>query len=174
MRYLAIDFGERRIGLAVSDDTGTFASPLATRERKGRRQDLDALLETFRGVGAERMVVGLPRSLAGNAGAGEEALRKFVDALQQALRTARLPAEVEWWDERFSTREALTHMRAAGISQRQGRATTGAGSVDARAAAIILQGFLDFQKAQAERSSPVGEDEHEEVAEINTDAGDLF
>lgn len=150
MRYLAIDYGERRIGLAVSDGTGHFASPVGTRERKGRRQDVEAIIETLRGLGAERIVVGLPRNLQGDAGQSEAALRKFVEALRVGLRAAGRSDEIEWWDERFSTREALSQMRAAGVSQREGRATSGSGSVDARAAAIILQGFLDLRRAHSE------------------------
>lgn len=153
MRFLAVDYGERRIGLAVSDETGSFASPLSTRERKGRQHDIAAVVETMRGVGAEAVVMGLPRGLDRTEGQHEAAARKFAAALAQGLRAAGLTADIEWWDERFSTREALVHMRLAGVSQRKARASSGGGSVDARAAAIILQGFLDFRKSQAQRAA---------------------
>ena len=148
MRYLAVDYGTRRIGLAVSDETETFASPLSTRERKGMQHDIAAVMETMRGVGAQGIVMGLPRGLGHEQGQNEAAARKFASALHKGLRAAGLPDSIEWWDERFSTREALTHLRIAGISQRRSRDSSGTDSVDARAAAIILQGFLDARKNQ--------------------------
>lgn len=149
MRYLAVDYGVRRIGLAVSDETETFASPLATRERKGDKHDVAAVVDTLRGVGATGIVMGLPRGLNESEGTHEQAARRFAAALERRLRGEGLPLQIEWWDERFSTREALTHMRLAGISQRRGRESGGTDSVDARAAAVILQGYLDFRKQQS-------------------------
>jgi len=157
MRYLAIDLGLKRIGLAVSDETGTLASPYATRDRKGNRHDIADIIATMRGVGAEGVVCGLPRSAEGTGIHHEAATKAFAAALQEGLHAAGLPVEIEWWDERFSTAEALTQMRAAGISQRRGRASGGTDSVDARAAAVILQGFLDRQRARAQATGAHGE-----------------
>jgi len=146
MRYLAVDYGLRRIGLAVSDESGTFVSPYGTRERKGHKQDSAAIIETVFGLGISGIVLGLPRAAGGGVGDMETATRAFGKQLQKALNAAGLTIEIEWWDERFSTAEALTQMREAGISQRQGRESSGGSSVDARAAAIILQGFLEARR----------------------------
>lgn len=149
MRYLAIDYGLRRIGLAVSDESGTFVSPYGTRECRGHKQDSATIIETVRGLGIGGIVLGLPRASGGGTGDMETATRSFGRALQKALNAAGLTIEIEWWDERFSTAEALTQMRAAGISQRRGRESSGSDSVDARAAAVILQGFLDARQQAA-------------------------
>ena len=153
MRYLAVDFGARRIGLAVSDDTGTLASPYATHERRGTKHDVTAIVDAVRGLSIQRIVFGLPRALSGGEGTAEAAVRAFAAQVKTALRAANLPAEIEWWDERFSTREALGQMRVAGISQRRGREATGSDSVDARAAAVILQGFLDSRRQMTDNSA---------------------
>jgi putative Holliday junction resolvase len=150
MRYLAIDFGGRRIGLAVSDESETLATPHSTRQREGTRRDVAAIVEVVRGLGAAGVVFGLPRALSGGPGEGEEAARAFAAQLQQGLRAANLPIEIAWWDERFSTREALGQMRDAGISQKRGRDANDGSSTDARAAAVILQGFLDSRKMAAD------------------------
>lgn len=151
MRYLAIDFGARRIGLAVSDPEGNMAFPHSTRERGGHKKDTAAIIEAVRGLGIEAIVFGLPHSLAkdGVASDSESKVRAFAVVLEEALRAENMPQPLEWWDERFSTREALGGMREAGISQRQGREASGDRSVDARAASVILQGFLDSRKRQA-------------------------
>lgn len=150
MRYLAVDFGARRIGLAVSDESETLATPHSTRQRQGTRRDAAAIIEAVRGLGAQGIVFGLPRALSGGPGEGEEAARAFAAQLQQGLRAANLPIEIVWWDERFSTREALGQMRDAGISQKRGRDASDGSSTDARAAAVILQGFLDSRKRGAD------------------------
>ena len=140
MRYLAIDFGMRRLGLAISDDSGRLASPYAVRERRGTKADVADIVVTLRGLGAEALLVGRPRSTQdGQIGDSERAADAFVQALETALRHAGLAVPVERWDERFSTREALGQLREAGISQKRGREDIGSGGVDARAAAIILQ-----------------------------------
>lgn len=153
MRYLAIDFGVRRLGLAISDDSGRLASPYAVRQRRGTRADVADILATLRGLGAQALVVGRPRSTqADEIGEGEKGADAFVQALEAALRAAHLTVPIERWDERFSTREALSQLRQAGISQKRGREDNGSGGVDARAAAIILQGFLDAQHPGSHQS----------------------
>lgn len=155
MRYLAIDFGSKRLGLAVSDDSGIFASPYAARERQGTRRDVAEIVRTARGLGVQGIVVGRPRALqSGETGSSEAGAEAFVQALQTALDADKLSIPIERWDERFSTREALNQMRDAGISQMQGRQSSGGNATDARAAAVILQGFLDAQRATADDDTP--------------------
>lgn len=158
MRYLAIDYGERRIGLATCDDEERFASPHGVRERQGTRRDVAAIVETIRGLGVQGLVFGLPRAVHGGTGNSEPAVKKFALSLEEELRAANLPIALEWWDERFSTREALSQMRTLGISQKRGRESTDSNSVDARAAAVILQGFLDHKSG-----APLIENEPEVV-----------
>lgn len=146
MRVLAIDFGKKRLGLAVSDDRGLLAAPLRVLERRGLRRDVAEIVETARGLRTERIVLGLPRAAQSEEVHHEAAIRAFAAALQNALREAGLNSDIAWWDERFSTAEALGQMRALGISSRQGK-----DSVDAHAAAVILQGYLD---AQSQAQSP--------------------
>jgi putative Holliday junction resolvase len=154
MRYLAIDFGRRRLGLAISDPDGRIALPYGVHERQGTRRDVAALLQTLQGLAAEGIVFGLPYRLREDEAESDTArlARDFAGSLEIALRAAGRPLPIAWWDERFSTTEALRQMRAQGISQRQARESGGAGSVDAQAAANILQGFLDSrQKPNEER-----------------------
>jgi len=143
MKYLAIDFGEKRIGLAVSDPDGKMAFPHATHERAGHKRDTESLLQAVRGLNIEAIIFGLPRALNENTvSESETKTRTFAAILEKAMRAADLNLPIFWQDERFSTREALGAMRDAGISQKQGR-NGDANGTDARAAAIILQAFLD-------------------------------
>jgi putative Holliday junction resolvase len=141
MKHLAIDFGLKRLGLAISDEQGVMAVPYEVRERQSLKRDIAGIVETARGLRAERIVLGLPRAAHSGAIHHEEQIRGFADALEKALAAADLEIPLVWWDERFSTSEALGQMRALGISTRQGKE-----SVDARAASVILQGYLDAQR----------------------------
>ena len=154
MRILAIDYGERRIGLAVCDEDETLASAYGTRERIGNKRDAVMLLDIVRGLGVQGIVIGLPRALnEAEQGTSEEKVRSFARKLEDTLRASNREIPLYFWDERFSTREALGQMRVAGISQRQGRNDNGSGGVDARAAAIILEGFLDSRRQENKTES---------------------
>lgn len=141
MKYLGIDFGEKRIGLAVSDDAGRVALPYGTHPRGGHKPDIAYLQSAMRGLGIEAVVFGLPRALQDEtqSAARETKVRAFAGLLQDAVPGVG----ISWWDERFSTREAQHQLRAEGVSQKTARDSGGASSIDARAAAVILQGFLD-------------------------------
>lgn len=146
MRYLAVDYGVRRLGLALCDADEIFAAPHGVLTRQNPKRDCETLLQTARGLGAEGIVFGLPRSTSGGKGESEEGARQFGAYFQKFLREQNSPLEIEWWDERFSTREALNQMKSLGISQKRGREDFGSQSTDARAAAVILQGFLDHRR----------------------------
>lgn len=133
MRVLGIDYGERRIGLAVSDPGGTLALPVGTLERRGWRRDLAALRAVIEEREVDRIVVGLPLHLDGREGETAAAARRFAGRLAEATA---LP--VETLDERWTTREAERALAEAGRRGRRRRAV-----VDAVAATLLLRSFLE-------------------------------
>ncbi|MCU0621956.1 MAG: Holliday junction resolvase RuvX [Gemmatimonadales bacterium] len=138
-RLLALDWGERRIGLAVSDELGLIASPLATVTRRpGKRYPMPALLAHVAAQAPVGLLVGLPLTPEGEEGDAAREARALGDLL--AGRTG-LP--VTYWDERMSTARALRAIQEQGGSTR-GRKD----DVDALAAAVLLQGYLDAGRAR--------------------------
>ena len=137
---LAVDLGERRIGLALSDPTGTLASPLRTLKVTGDpERDRRAVVSAAREAEAQVIVVGLPRSLSGREGPAARRARGEAAALAELAGEI----EVELHDERFTTRDADRALAATGKRGRERRAR-----VDAAAAAIILQSYLDAKAKQ--------------------------
>ncbi|HPD41685.1 MAG TPA: Holliday junction resolvase RuvX [Anaerolineae bacterium] len=132
MRTLALDLGDRRIGVALSDATGTLARPLEVFQRRSRAADFAhvAALVQQHEVGA--VVIGLPFNMNGTEGQRAAWTRDYGAALEQAVERP-----VIFWDERLTTVEAEELLQA------QGRRRSEKRSVDAIAAAIILQGYLD-------------------------------
>lgn len=156
MRYLAIDFGTKRLGLATCDPQEIVVSPYRALQRVGTRRDVAELLQIVRGLGIEAIVVGRPRALESDQiGANQNAADKFTAALQSALAETGSTIAIERWDEQFSTSEALKQGRELNISQQRGRDSSGADAIDARAAAVILQGFLDARRTRL--ASPVSD-----------------
>ncbi len=133
MRVLALDVGDRRIGLAVSDTLGLIASPIEAIERTSQDDDVERVLATAHENGVMEIVVGLPLTLAGEQG-GQA---KRVSAFRRALKR-RAGVKVRSLDERYSTAEAERRMREAGLKPSRDRA-----KVDSAAAAVILQTYLD-------------------------------
>ena len=141
MRILALDVGERRIGVALSDPTQTLARSLMVVERRSDRETMERLAGLAKKQGVERVVVGYPLSLRGDAGPQAETVGRFAEAL-----AATVDVPVELWDERYSTVEAERVLRERGLDGRQRRK-----QVDATAAAIILQAYLDARTWHRER-----------------------
>jgi putative Holliday junction resolvase len=137
MRVLALDVGERRVGVAVSDPTGTIARPLCTLERGSREDDFSAIAGLVREVGADSVVVGQPLSLDGTAGPQARRVARYAEALAQHLDVPLIP-----WDERFSTARADEILRQTRGEKAKRRARSD-GEIDALAAAVILQDYLD-------------------------------
>ena len=135
-RLLGLDVGARRIGVALSDPTGSLASPLTALDRHAKRRDMAAVLDLARQHGVEAIVVGLPVSLDGRLHAQGQLVQAFAHALTEVS-----PVPVETWDERFSTAEAEQMLREAGREPSRDR-----GRVDATAAAVILQRYLDARR----------------------------
>jgi putative Holliday junction resolvase len=138
-RALGVDFGTKRIGLALSDDLGWFAEPLEVWARRSEAEDLGHIAGLVAQHEARRIVVGMPLRLH-DQGVGPSALlaQAFVDALR-----ARIPAEVpiDTRDEGLTSWAAEERMKAKGLSPKERRAW-----VDAYAAAVILQEDLDARR----------------------------
>ncbi len=128
-RVLALDHGEARCGCAISDPSGTLATPLTAVERPDTRKGLARVARLVEEREAERVVVGLPLTMAGEEGHQAARARAFADAL---ARRVRVPVELH--DERLTTRLAAR--------------TPGAADEDSRAAAHLLEGYL-AQRARA-------------------------
>ena len=136
VRVLGIDYGDRRIGLALSDPTGTIASPLETLTyRRGKRPPLQSIVKLALIHEVDRIVVGLPLDLSGEE---TQRCRKVREIGAELGR--RLDRPVEYLDERFSSVRAERTVRSLGMGRRKREQK---GRVDALAAAIILQMWLD-------------------------------
>jgi putative pre-16S rRNA nuclease len=149
-RVLAIDWGQRRFGVAVSDPTGLIAQPLTTLTRRPKQRApvaAAAALAALHGVTA--IIVGLPLTSEGDEGPAAREARAFGDAL--AART-RLP--VHFQDERMTTAHALKSARRAGVRDADSRAR-----IDQMAAVGILQAWLDGQRAQRHGGTAAQEQE---------------
>ena len=140
MRALGIDFGERRVGVAVSDPTGVIAQPLPTlRRRAGKRMPLRALEELAEEYGVQVIVVGLPLALSGNDTDWTRTVRDVAGKLEE-----RSGLPVQLVDERFTSARAERAVRTLGLpkSKREEK-----DRVDAAAAVLILQSWLDTQRS---------------------------
>jgi putative holliday junction resolvase len=138
-RVLALDVGTRRLGVAVSDPTGTVASPLATLPRRTPDEDASALAALAAEHDAAVVVVGLPLSLGGGEGPAAKAVRRYLAEL-----TARLPRlDFRLADERLSTAAAERTLVGGGVRRRARRAV-----VDQVAASVFLQTWLDANRAR--------------------------
>jgi len=133
-RVLGLDVGSRRLGVAVSDPSGTVASPLATLQRRGPAEDATALGRLAAEQDAATVVVGLPLTLSGREGPAAAAVRAYVAELRPLLPGLAF----ELVDERLSTAAAERALIAGGV-RRQGRRAV----VDQVAASLFLQTWLD-------------------------------
>lgn len=135
-RVMGIDFGERRIGVALSDPTGTLAAPKETVHRRaGKRMPLAALERIAREHGVEHVVVGLPLDLSG---AETEWCARVREAGDELAR--RLAVPVTYVDERMTSARAERAVRGIGLPRTKREEK---GRIDAAAAALILQAWLD-------------------------------
>jgi putative Holliday junction resolvase len=138
VRALGIDLGSKRIGIAVSDRSGTIGSALTTVQRsRSRRHDHDEIARIVTEEEAEIVVVGLPLSLDGSVG---RAAAAATAEARQLASVVRVP--VELYDERFTTVTAERGMIEAGLDARRRRQV-----VDKVAAAVMLQSWLDHRRA---------------------------
>ncbi len=133
---LGIDYGTRRIGIAVSDPLKIIASPHSVIDRKKTPDYLSALKELIVSLEIESIVVGLPYNMKGKASAQTNSVLEFISEIREKLKL-----DIQTTDERLSSKSAEDTLRLKGISSSRNRS-----EVDKTAAAIILQEFLDTQR----------------------------
>jgi putative Holliday junction resolvase len=144
VRVLGLDFGEKRIGVAVSDELGFTSQGLETIARTTRARDLEAVRDAASRHSCGAIVVGLPRNMDGSLGKAASAARRFADEVRRATG---LPVELV--DERMTTLMANRALIEAGE-----RRTSRKSHVDRVAAQLILQGYLDSLRPKQENDGP--------------------
>lgn len=134
MRFVGLDYGQKRIGIAVSDSQGRVALPVQSFTRtKDIQGDVRRLASLIKEYEPALLVVGNPVGLSGQLGCSANAVQNFLTELGN-----KLDIEIVLQDERFTTQEAARLLREANLSAKAQRAV-----IDASAAAVILQAFLD-------------------------------
>jgi len=136
MSLVALDFGERRIGVAASDPLGLTAQPLAVIERASLAEDIAKIGAIVQQRRAEKIVLGLPLNMNGTAGPQAKRVRRFASRLARELGL-----EIVLWDERLTTVEAESALIETGASREHRRRRR-----DAVAAAVILQDYLEARR----------------------------
>ncbi len=138
MKLLALDVGDRRVGVAVSDESGLIATPLTVIHRAAKVEDFARIASLVRERGSEGLVIGHPLNDDGSAGPQARRVERYAAALAEALEAEGLDLPVCLWDERMSTRRAQDLLIEAGRRAKDRRRR-----IDAVAAAVILQDYLD-------------------------------
>lgn len=144
-RILAIDYGERRIGLALSDPLGIIAQGLPTIDTKKIKDVFAYIKNLVVEKDVVKLVVGMPRNMNGSIGAQGEKVKKFIGKLAH-----KTEAEVITWDERLTSVQSLKSMREMGTKQKRKEVT------DRISATLILQSYLD-SLSNREKRSPTDE-----------------
>ena len=135
VKYISLDIGDRRVGVACGDAEVRIATPLEVIARGSIEQDTRTLAKIAHDYDVEQLIVGLPRNMDGTQGAQADAVIGYAEKVAQALH---LP--LTFWDERLSTVEATKRTHETGTRGKKSRR-----GLDAIAAAVILQDFLDSQ-----------------------------
>lgn len=131
-RILALDYGTKRIGVALSDELGWTAQPLETFERRTLDRDIAHIVFLIQSHEVGKVVLGLPLQLDGREGPAIQAMREFATKLEQGISVPLV-----LWDERMTTKAAEDLLIAADVSRKKRK-----GTVDRVAAAILLQSYL--------------------------------
>jgi len=145
VRLLALDVGDRRVGVAVSDASGLIATPLTVIVRRSKVEDFARILRLVREQEIEGLVVGLPLNDDGSLNPQARRIARYAAALEAALRAEGLELPLILWDERMSTWRAEEALVEAGRTARDRRKR-----MDAAAAAVILQDYLDDQRSRSD------------------------
>lgn len=154
-RIVALDVGDRRIGIAVSDRLGMTAQPIETYTRVGYGPDVRHISALAQQYETTRILCGLPRNMDGSQGGQAQKVREFASKLHEA------GLSVEYYDERLTTVLAEDALLEANMSRANRKK-----KVDMVAAVVILQSYLDAQAAQSKCSEATNESEEEEDGDI--------
>jgi len=136
-RLMALDLGEKRIGVAVTDVEQTMAFPERVLQRRSAKADRQTVSALVRELAVERLVIGLPLSMEGEHGPNAERAERFGEYLGRVL-----PIPIDFQDERLTTIEAEERLRQSGVPAAERRKR-----IDAAAAAVILEDYLRMHRA---------------------------
>ncbi len=136
VKYLALDVGDRRVGAAIGNSELRVATPIQVVERKSLEQDAHAFSDIVSKYGVDQLIVGLPRNMDETVGPQAATVRAYAEKIAQALN---LPLTL--WDERLTTIDATARLASTGAHGKKSRRT-----LDAIAASVILQDYLDSQE----------------------------
>jgi len=140
MRLMGLDFGTKRIGVALSDEMGWTAQGLTVIQRKGNEKDIERIGRLVEENQVEGIVLGLPLNMDGSEGKSAEMVRKFAALLEDRLQVA-----VHLWDERLTSWEAEGILKEAQVKPRKRKQV-----VDKLAASLILKSYLEAQRESAD------------------------
>jgi putative holliday junction resolvase len=135
-RLLALDVGQKRIGLAVNDELGFAAHPLMTLERKSLKHDLEQLKQIIQEQQISKLIVGVPTSLSGKISEQAQKILNFIEVLK---KTFSIP--IDTWDEALTTKQAEEVLIEADISRKKRKKV-----IDKIAASFILKSYMDSKK----------------------------
>jgi putative Holliday junction resolvase len=138
MPIIALDLGEKRIGIAISTGEGTIAVPLKVLHRTSKEQDIQEIKRIIIENNVTAIVVGLPRRLDGTLQIQAEKVQRFIQLLQK-----NIDIPIDTWNEWLTTKEAERMLISADVSRQKRKQV-----VDKLAAVLILQGYLDKSKIQ--------------------------
>jgi putative Holliday junction resolvase len=143
MRIMGLDVGSKTIGIALSDPDRIVSQPFSVIRRTGKKQDIRELCQVVKDKEVSLIVVGLPKNTDGSLGRSAMQVMEFAEALKMSVS-----APVVTWDERFSTTAAERALISADVSRQKRK-----GVIDSVAAAIILDGYLDYLRQRSDISS---------------------
>jgi len=135
MRILGLDIGEKRIGIAISDELCFTAQGLDVIERKNNGEDINRIGEIISNYNVKKIVAGLPKNMDGTLGRSGKEVEKYAKKLQNTLGV-----ELDFWDERLTTVAAERTLIEADVSRKKRKTV-----IDKLAAILILQSYLDFK-----------------------------
>lgn len=137
MRILALDVGEKRMGLAQTDELGVGVWPQATYHRRGLQEDLDFLVQKIEEAKIQILVVGLPYNMDGSEGSQAKKVRHFASELEKQFAQKKLSISIKWCDERLTSWEAEQRLTEKGLKGKKRKQ-----QVDSMAACLILEDYL--------------------------------
>jgi putative Holliday junction resolvase len=138
MRLLSLDIGEKRIGLAATDEIGVGVWPQGTLLRTNLESDLREILEKIRELSVQTVVVGLPLNMDGTEGPQAKKIRRFATELEKHLKKEGFSISIAWCDERLTSWEAEQRLTQWGLKGKKKKA-----QVDEMAACLILEDYLE-------------------------------